>query len=107
MPDRIALIGGVYSNYLALQAAIDDAERRGVDAIYCLGDLGAFGPYPDRVFLSCKSTGSKWCRGIMIIRSVTTCRIVNAATLTRGIIILRNSATIIPTQIPMQTISAG
>ncbi len=50
MPDRVALIGGVYSNYLALQAAIDDAQRRGVDAIYCLGDLGAFGPHPDRVF---------------------------------------------------------
>ena len=26
------------------------ARRRGVDAIYCLGDLGAFGPFPDRVF---------------------------------------------------------
>ena len=47
---RIALFGGVYSNYLALQAAIADARTRGVDAIYCLGDLGAFGPHPDRVF---------------------------------------------------------
>ncbi|MCA9218795.1 MAG: metallophosphoesterase family protein [Planctomycetales bacterium] len=47
---RVALIGGVYNNYLALQAAIADARRRGVDAIYCLGDLGAFGPHPDRVF---------------------------------------------------------
>src|SRR5262249_32595564 len=25
-------------------------RRRGVDAVYCLGDLGAFGPHPDRVF---------------------------------------------------------
>lgn len=47
---RIALFGGVYSNDLALQAAIADATRRGVDAMYCLGDLGAFGPCPDRVF---------------------------------------------------------
>jgi predicted phosphodiesterase len=45
---RIALFGGIYSNHLALAAAIDDARRRGVEAIYCLGDLGAFGPHPDR-----------------------------------------------------------
>ena len=50
MMKKIALIGGVYSNYLALQETIKDARRRGVDAIYCLGDLGAFGPHPDRVF---------------------------------------------------------
>jgi predicted phosphodiesterase len=47
---RLACFGGVYSNYLALEAAIRDARRRGVDGIYCLGDLGAFGPHPDRVF---------------------------------------------------------
>ena len=47
---RVALFGGLYSNYLALEAALADARRRGVDAIYCLGDLGAFGPHPDRVF---------------------------------------------------------
>ena len=48
--DRIALLGGIYNNYLALEAAIVDARRRGVDGVYCLGDMGAFGPYPDRVF---------------------------------------------------------
>ena len=47
---RVALFGGLYSNYLALEAAIADARRRGCDAIYCLGDLGAFGSHPDRVF---------------------------------------------------------
>jgi predicted phosphodiesterase len=50
MAMRIALFGGLYSNYLALEEAIADARRRHVDAIYCLGDLGAFGPHPDRVF---------------------------------------------------------
>ena len=50
MRTRIALFGGVYNNYLALEAAIADAQRRDVDEIYCLGDLGAFGPHPDRVF---------------------------------------------------------
>ncbi|MGD2070354.1 MAG: metallophosphoesterase family protein [Gemmatimonadota bacterium] len=47
---RIAVFGGVYSNHLALAAALTDALGRGVDRILCLGDLGAFGPYPDRVF---------------------------------------------------------
>jgi predicted phosphodiesterase len=47
---KLALFGGLYSNYLALEAAIGDAAARGVDAMYCLGDLGAFGPHPDRVF---------------------------------------------------------
>jgi predicted phosphodiesterase len=47
---RLALLGGLYSNYRALGAALDDIRRRGVDATYCLGDLGAFGPYPDRVY---------------------------------------------------------
>ena len=45
---RLAFLGGIYSNYLALAEAIRDARRRGVDAIYCLGDFGAFGPHPDR-----------------------------------------------------------
>src|SRR5438132_1329088 len=47
---RIAVFGGIYSNYLALHAALRDVEKRGVDACFCLGDLGAFGPNPDRVF---------------------------------------------------------
>lgn len=48
--NRIAVFGGIYSNYLALAAALNDAGARKVDAICCLGDLGAFGPHPDRVF---------------------------------------------------------
>jgi len=47
---RLALLGGIYSNYLALDSALRDATARSVDGIYCLGDLGAFGPHPDRVF---------------------------------------------------------
>ncbi len=47
-PQRIAFFGGVYSNHLALQALLDDARARGVQQLYCLGDLGAFGPLPDR-----------------------------------------------------------
>ena len=47
---RIACFGGIYNNYLALEAALRDVRARGVDAVYCLGDMGAFGPHPDRVF---------------------------------------------------------
>lgn len=50
MHERIAVFGGVYSNYLALDAALRDVRGRGVEVVYCLGDLGAFGPHPDRVF---------------------------------------------------------
>ena len=46
---RVAFIGGIYSNFWALDATLADIRRRGVDSIHFLGDLGAFGPYPDRV----------------------------------------------------------
>ncbi len=47
---RIALFGGIYNNHVALRAAIEDATRRGCERLFCLGDLGAFGPNPDKVF---------------------------------------------------------
>jgi predicted phosphodiesterase len=47
---RVALFGGVYNNHIALKAAIADARQRGVEQLFCLGDLGAFGPNPDKVF---------------------------------------------------------
>lgn len=54
---RIAALGGVYSNHLALEAAIRDARARDTDAIFCLGDLGAFGPHPDKVFPILRDNG--------------------------------------------------
>ena len=50
MTETIALFGGVYSNHLALAALLEDAPRHGATQIYCLGDLGAFGPHPDKAF---------------------------------------------------------
>ena len=47
---RIAVFGGVYSNHIALEALLNDVVHRGVEAIFCLGDLGAFGPHPNKVF---------------------------------------------------------
>ena len=59
----IALLGGIYSNYLALESALHDARQRGVDGIYCLGVLGAFGPHPDHVFPLLHDFGVKCVRG--------------------------------------------
>jgi predicted phosphodiesterase len=45
---RVAFLGGIYSNYLALEEALRLAKEARVDAIWALGDFGAFGPHPDR-----------------------------------------------------------
>jgi diadenosine tetraphosphatase ApaH/serine/threonine PP2A family protein phosphatase len=47
---RIAVFGGVYNNAPALEAMLADARRRDAEAVFCLGDMGGFGPHPDRVF---------------------------------------------------------
>lgn len=62
-PDRIAVFGGVYNNHLALAAAVEDARARGAKALYCLGDLGGFGPHPDRVFPILREAGVRVVRG--------------------------------------------
>ena len=46
---RVAVFGGVYNNHFALAALLEDAARRGAQAVYCLGDLGGFGPHPEKV----------------------------------------------------------
>jgi predicted phosphodiesterase len=60
---RVALLGGAYSNYLALEAALSDARARGAEAVCCLGDLGGFGPHPDRVFPLLRDSGVVCIRG--------------------------------------------
>ncbi|MFQ5796275.1 MAG: metallophosphoesterase family protein [Candidatus Bipolaricaulia bacterium] len=47
---KIGVLGGVYNNFLALEETIADARARGIERLFCLGDLGGFGPLPDRVF---------------------------------------------------------
>ena len=44
--EPIAVFGGPYGNHAALRAVLEDAARRGAATIYCLGDLGGFGPRP-------------------------------------------------------------
>ncbi len=44
----LALFGGVYNNYLALDVLLRDTYRRGAAGVYFLGDVGGFGPHPAR-----------------------------------------------------------
>ena len=60
---RVALFGGIYSNHLALAEALADARRRGADALYCLGDVGAFGPHPDRSIELLRSASVRMVQG--------------------------------------------
>jgi predicted phosphodiesterase len=46
---RCALIADVHGNLPALEAVFADIERRGVDAVYHLGDLVGYAPWPDEV----------------------------------------------------------
>jgi predicted phosphodiesterase len=60
---RLAVFGGVYSNHLALDAVLGDLERRGSDLAFCLGDLGGFGPHPDRAVARLRESGIPTLRG--------------------------------------------
>ena len=61
--ERIAVFGGVYSNRFSLEAALDDAHHRKAEAIYCLGDLGGFGPSPEAVWPLLDSGGVRTIQG--------------------------------------------
>ena len=60
---RLAFFGGVYSNHHALAAVLRDLEALGPDGVWCLGDLGAFGPHPDRAAGILRASGIPMLRG--------------------------------------------
>ncbi|MEZ4323195.1 MAG: metallophosphoesterase family protein [Myxococcota bacterium] len=45
---KVALFGGSYNNWKATEAVLADARKRGCDGIWFLGDVGGFGPHPNR-----------------------------------------------------------
>jgi predicted phosphodiesterase len=59
----LAAFGGVYANHLALGSVMDDIERRGADLMCCLGDVGGFGPHPDRAAAALRASGALCLRG--------------------------------------------
>ena len=44
---KAAIISDLHANYEATKAVLADSRRRGVDAIYCLGDYVDYGASPD------------------------------------------------------------
>jgi hypothetical protein len=50
LTETVAVFGGVYNNHVALEALCEEVRGEGVRDIYCLGDVGGFGPSPDKVF---------------------------------------------------------
>jgi len=60
---RLALFGGVYNNDGALAAVLEDVRGRGADLAWCLGDLGGFGPHPDRAIERLREAGVPSLRG--------------------------------------------
>jgi len=63
MSPTIALFGGIYSNHLALRAVLGDIVKRGADLTWCVGDLGGFGPHPDRSVEILRESGVPMLRG--------------------------------------------
>ncbi len=47
--DRIAVFSDIHGNLPALQAVIEDMDRRGLEQRYCLGDLVGYGTFPNEV----------------------------------------------------------
>ncbi len=60
---RLAAFGGVYSNHQALDAVLDDIGSLAADHTWCLGDLGGFGPSPDRAAETMRASGVPMLRG--------------------------------------------
>lgn len=51
---KIAIFADVHSNLLALNAVLSDIKQRGIEAVYCAGDLVGYGPRPNEVIESLK-----------------------------------------------------
>jgi predicted phosphodiesterase len=52
-----AVFSDVHGNLPALEAVLDDVERRGVGRTLCLGDLVGYGPWPNEVALAIRDRG--------------------------------------------------
>lgn len=54
---RLALISDIHANLPALEAVLGDIARVGVDAVYQLGDLVGYAPWPDETVDLIRSRG--------------------------------------------------
>jgi putative phosphoesterase len=46
---KIILFSDIHANWPALEAVLHEIDRRRVDAVFCLGDLVGYAPYPNEV----------------------------------------------------------
>lgn len=46
---RLAFLSDIHANLPALEAVLADIDRRQPDAVYCLGDLVSYAPWPNEV----------------------------------------------------------
>lgn len=53
--DQIALIADLHGNMPAFEATLADIRRRGIDQIFCLGDLVGKGPHSERTVDLCRT----------------------------------------------------
>lgn len=60
---RFAVISDIHSNLHALQAVLADIEDRGLEHIYCLGDVVAYTAYPNEVVETLRKRGIKTVQG--------------------------------------------
>lgn len=61
--DHIAVFSDVHGNLHALQAVLADIRQRGIETMYCLGDLAGKGPRGAEVVDLCRETCTKIVRG--------------------------------------------
>ncbi|MCC5905691.1 MAG: metallophosphoesterase family protein [Balneolaceae bacterium] len=54
---KIALFSDIHANIDALRPVLDDIYARQPDAVYCLGDLVGYAPYPNEVIELIRSKG--------------------------------------------------
>ena len=47
LPMLVAVVSDIHANRAALEAALAEADRRGADAVVCLGDVVGYGPDPE------------------------------------------------------------
>lgn len=52
---KIALFSDIHANLPALEAVLNDIEKQKPDAVYCLGDLVGYAPYPNEVIEKIRS----------------------------------------------------
>ncbi len=60
---RLAVMSDIHGNLEALNAVWEDLHPRGVDAVYCVGDMIGYGPDPLEVFQFMEANGVKMLQG--------------------------------------------